>query len=180
MEETNKGQPAGTPPGGALSRERLDKMLADPKARSRLSLALSISGGLPGQFEPFSLRVDGAGSVSFAWAADAGTAEQSAQNAERVDQDVVRQLLGTVGPDDIAAAVERRVPIPPDSLVGVLEIEAGGPAEQVVFMADEEQAKTAGFELGEPLRRLVEQMIRIGEKASGSTGPLMAYRSTSD
>lgn len=172
MDDTNKGKPGGEPSGSALSPVRFDQMFADPETRRQISIRLSVGGGLPGRFEPFSVEVDGTGAVTFARTGE-GRAEPSAQLSTRVGEDVVRHLLREVGAEDIAAAAERRVPIPPDSLVGLLEIQVGGSFDQVVFMADDEQAQTARFHLAEPLRRLVDDMVRIAEEASGSKGSLL-------
>ena len=172
MDDSKKGRPGGAPPGSALGTERMQQMLADPESRRGIAIRLSVGGGLPGRFEPFEISVDGAGSVTFARTEERG-AEQRAQLSMRVDEGVVRDLLQEIDEEDVAGA-QRHVPIPPDSLVGLLDIEVGGKTEQVVFMADEEQARTAGFHMAEPLRRLVANMLRIGEEASGAKGSLLA------
>jgi hypothetical protein len=163
MTDERKGNPGGAPAGSALTSEQLERTLSDPRSRAAVRFTLTVSGGLPGEFAPVALTVDGSGEVRFS-RGQREQLEEAPERSARVDEGAVRDLFALIHADDFAAASERRVPIPPDSLVGVLEVEAAGAREQIVFMADEEQAKTAGFRLPERLARLIGRMTAIGEE----------------
>ena len=84
--------------------------------------------------------------------------------------------MGEAGVDDMTEvltrldiaqmeALSRSVPpIPPDSTVGILTVSDGRQDATIVFMADEGQAETAGFELPDDLRRAVDKIFEIGAR----------------
>lgn len=175
MDDGGKGSPGGAPAGSAFTSEQLQRTLADAQSRAEVRITLSVSGGLPGEFTPFRLVVAGSGEVLFT-RTDRGQFDEAAERSARADESVVSELLTLIDADDLALASERRVPIPPDSLVGIIELQVEGTREQVVFMADEEQAKTAGFRLPERLERLVRQMTAIAEETVVAEGSLLGSR----
>lgn len=160
-----KRTPGGLPAEAPLSPEGMKRVLDDPEARRKARFRLTISGGMPSEVQPFSLDLDGRGQIAVTRFEAAGAARE---DTGRVDETVVLRLLRDLGAAAIATATPPRVRIPPDSLIGRLEISLGGDAQQIVFMADEEQARTAGFHLSPPVGRLIEDLYRIGGEVAGT------------
>ena len=159
--DQEKRQPSGNPGRTALSRERLQQAVEDPDIRERVRMRLIVSGGFPGETEPFTLQLDGRGQLSFAQLdADAEI------SSRKVDGAMVARLLRRLDAETLLAA-RARARIPPDSLVGRFEISIGDESHEVVFMADKEQARTAGFEVPPGLEQLVEELLKTGRDAFG-------------
>lgn len=160
-----KRAPGGLPADAPLSPEGVERVLDDPEARRKARFRLTVSGGLPSEVQPFSLDLDGGGQIALTRFEAVGAAREE---TGRVDEAVVLRLLRDVGAAARAAATPPRARIPPDSLVGRLEISLGGEVQQILFMADEEQARTAGFHVPPQIERLIDDLYRMGGTVAGT------------
>lgn len=165
-ERDEKRAPGGLPTESPLSAERVRQVLDDPKARQQVRFRLTVSGGMPSDSTPFSLDLDGRGAIAVARAEAAGGKPR--EETGRIEEEAVVRLLREVDGAAFAAAAAPRVRIPPDSLVGRLEISLGGEVQQILFMADEEQARTAGFHVPPQIERLIDDLYRMGGTVAGT------------
>jgi hypothetical protein len=70
-----------------------------------------------------------------------------------------------------AASRARPARIPPCSVIGVLEVFDGRERVQVVFMADREQAREAGYRMPPAVSRLTERIYTIAAQQLGLKSP---------
>ncbi len=81
-----------------------------------------------------------------------------------VSVDVMADVFTSLDVGQMTALGRSLPPIPPDSTVGTLTVSDGRQQATVVFMADEGQAETAGFELPDDLRDAVDKIFEIGAR----------------
>lgn len=147
------------------SQEWARQVLADPEARSGAYARLTISGGLPEEgAEPLTIDMSAAGEMPFAL--EAAPAGAGRHVSLEMDEDILATLFGAVEGGAVAIGMNEAAPaeppdIPPDSVVGRLEVSVGEARRELVFMADEEQAKTAGHELPAPAAAAVRKMVDL-------------------
>lgn len=174
-EEQDKARPAGLGQEAAELRARLERALENEGAASEVRVVLTISGGLPEERVDMKMALTGDGRMRVEQPVTSLAAQDRAQSKARrgaarqqdvaeersVDARAVLKRLAAVDSEALMEA-EQVKPIPPDSLVGRLTIKAGEHSREIVFMADPEQALTAGHRLPPALEEVVEELHRIG------------------
>ncbi len=166
-DETSKASPAGTPFASTELAAKVREAVEKPEARRDLQVRLEIEGGQHEDRYLFQFTAVGSGE------AEAGLSDRlrgltlEPKRAKLAARDVA-SLLKLVDVEGLIAASRMRPRIPPDSLVGRLHVGDGAQGVTVVFMADEEQAKTAGYEPPRAVSRIVDQIYELGAKAMGT------------
>lgn len=146
------------------SRRALQAALARPEPLRDVAVTLTIGGGLPE--DRYALRFESRGASDV----KCGLATPGARGR--------MQLQALQFSDDEAADVRRRltellkadlpVPrIPPDSLVGRLDISVGTERVTIYFMADPGQARDAGHPPPPPLTRTLEAIYAVCARGLG-------------
>lgn len=170
-----KQRPAGIDQGMRQFRTALEHALESKDAMQDVKMKLVLTGGLPEDRFPLTMVIDGAGTMTMEPPPGAEP-EQSAKGKKKKDEAGVVQrdfdarplLKGLVRmDDDTLLLAENRKPIPPDSLIGRLTVEAGGYANETVFMADPEQARTAGHTVPPALEQVIDRFYSLGAEALG-------------
>lgn len=167
-----KDEPHGTVDEGQHLASALAGLRDDKAALADVRLRLVIDGGLPEDRFPLAVSLDGDGRMAASFAAATDRQERAAPTIDKgaraaMKPDELAGLLVAIEPHQLAEAVPPR--IPPDSLIGTLEIDAGGRTHRIVFMADPEQAAEAGQKLPPSLQKLVARMVAEGEKTVGKS-----------
>ena len=174
-EEHDKARPAGLGQEAASLRAALERALENEEAASKVRVVLTVSGGLPEDRVDMKVALTGDGRMRLEQPALGNTAdaasgakakrsaarEQVTPEEHKVDARGLIKRLAAVDGEALMEA-EQHKPIPPDSLVGRLTIEAGERSREIVFMADPEQARTAGHRLPPALEEVVEELYRMG------------------
>ncbi|MGH8950771.1 MAG: hypothetical protein ACRDX9_05040 [Acidimicrobiia bacterium] len=163
MNDNEKATPGGIPQDPTPLAAKVGAARDAPKDPSGLRVTLDIEGGSAD--DRYEFRFEGT-----------GTGDTQVEVKNRLRQVEVSPRVGEVSVDDMTevltsldvgqmTALSRSMPtIPPDSTVGVLTVSDGRQEATIVFMADEGQAETAGFELPDDLRRAVDKIFEIGAK----------------
>jgi hypothetical protein len=145
----------------------LERALADPEQAQNVRLRLEVSGGTHG--ERYDLRFDSAGDGTARLSLmDEMTDRRYDGRTVKLPPDSIRQLFSQVDVSAVVAYAQAHVPIPPCSLVGRLEIVHGDRVFSTVFMADEEQAKTAGFRLPPQTQQVVNAIYDLAARQMGA------------
>jgi hypothetical protein len=166
MAQDQKPQPAATPPGPSLA-DRISNALEDVNVRRRVSVKLTVKGGLPSKkysFE-FSASGDGSASCRFEDQLKSRKADSSTQKTAYGDKEFVA-LLRKVQPA-LARPVERPSFLP-DTLVGILEVSDGSSVRRIYFAADSEQAKTQNQIPPPEVQQAVDAVYAAGATLSGA------------
>ena len=146
-------------------RAHLQEVLLDPRGLRDVQVRLTISGGLPE--ERYELRFDTEdGKVNCALARAEDGEKRCAESRELSDGEL-RELFERM---DLSQLLKSDLPpprIPPDSLVGRLELSAGQKPVTLYFMADPSQAQHAGVEPPPPLAKAIEAIYGIGSRVLG-------------
>lgn len=158
MAKSSKPSPAAQPP---VPRAQVP---ADTDGRR---ISVRIDGGPRGEEYRFHFEVGAGGAVLLDYKSDlAGRQVDGSQktlaNAEfdRLMRAVdIRQLR--------AASRARPARIPPCSVVGTLEVLDGRERVEVIFMADREQARQAGYRMPPAVSRLTERIYTIAAQQLG-------------
>jgi hypothetical protein len=118
----------------------------DKDGEQDISAVMIVSGGVHGEHYNFHFS-----------ASDKGVAECSLQcqmsdrqyetQEYKLPQGAFANVLETISVGDLAMASEQEVLIPPDSLIGQLELSDGENTIRTIFMADPGQAETAGYKM---------------------------------
>ena len=163
MNDNEKATPGGIPQDPTPLAAKVGAARVAPKDLSGLRVTLDIEGGSAD--DRYEFHFEGTGT---------GDTQVGVKN--RLRQLEIFPRVGEVSVDDMTdvftsldvgqmTALGRRLPpIPPDSTVGILTVSDGRQEATIVFMADEGQAETAGYELPDDLRRAVDKIFEIGAK----------------
>ncbi|MEL6265177.1 MAG: hypothetical protein AAFR52_05940 [Pseudomonadota bacterium] len=166
MVDEPKGSPGGGPAVPGELAERLYRLATDPAARRASGLKLAIHGGLAA--ERFKLDIDARGDGEMSCDIDCAiTHRKAAGKGLRIDPERVTEVFRDLDADMLAALGERQGGFPPCSLIGRLDLDLEGEAVTGFFMADEEQAREAGYEMPPPLRKAVHMLYEEAEKGLG-------------
>jgi hypothetical protein len=163
MAKDGKLEPTERPePYGPLW-ETLDKGLEDADVRSKLSVELRISGGMPAQAYYFDFRASGAGAVQSEIRCALSGREGQTKGAllDQKDWMTLLQTIHTSGVLDIPQEAPRFLP---DTVVGYLEISDGESKHRLYFAADEEQAKVQDKVPPPELVKVVDTIYRLGSQ----------------
>lgn len=165
--EKSKGRPSGAPFAPAELAAKVRRAVDEPAARREIRIRLEVEGGQ--HDERYHFLFSTAGSEE----AEAGLSDRLRDVAiepkrSKLARDDLTSLLKSVDVEGLVAASRVRLSIPPDSVVGRLRV---GDSEQeviVVFMADKEQARSAGYELPAAVSELVDRIYKLGAKTVGA------------
>lgn len=163
MNDNEKATPGGIPQDPTPLAAKVGAARVAPEDVSGLRVTLDIEGGSADDRYEFHFRGSGSG-------------DTQVEVKNRLRQLEILPKFGEVSADDMtdvftnldvgqmSAVGQSLPPIPPDSTVGILTVSDGRQEATVVFMADEGQAKAAGFELPDDLRRAVDKIFEIGAR----------------
>jgi hypothetical protein len=157
--------PQQIPPAVEQVRDELRSALRDPSRLREVRVRLTISGGLPEERYELRFGAEG-GKVDCALAGVQTGAKTQAETYELSD----RELAELFERMDLLQLLKGDVPrplIPPDSLVGRLELSAGREPVTLYFMADPGQARDAGFEPPPALAKAIEAIYGICGRVLG-------------
>jgi hypothetical protein len=157
--------PQQIPPAVEQVRDELRSALRDPSRLREVRVRLTISGGLPEERYELRFGAEG-GKVDCALARVQTGAKTQAETYELSD----RELAELFERMDLLQLLKGDVPrplIPPDSLVGRLELSAGREPVTLYFMADPGQARDAGFEPPPALAKAIKAIYGICGRVLG-------------
>jgi hypothetical protein len=130
-------------------------------------VSMMIDGGNRGEEYSFHFEASAGGALRLLFKSDLSGLyfDDSRGRMESVEFD---RLLRRVNVSRLKQARRRRMPpIPPCSLLGCLEVFDGKERVQVVFMADEGQAKQAGYRMPPIVARTRETIYGLAAKQLG-------------
>jgi hypothetical protein len=159
----HKAAPGGVPASLRQLDAKVRQAAAARAALPELRVSMSVTGGVAGERYDFRCDVSGDGRVACQMSCELFQREYKARPA-KIPQATVVELLRKINVEEMARASESQPPIPPDSLVGRLEISDGQQTFATVFMADPEQARTAGYEIPPELRQLIDTIYDLAAK----------------
>jgi hypothetical protein len=157
--------PQQIPPAIEEARAELQSALRDPSRLRDVRVRLTISGGLPEERYELRFRAEG-GKVDCALAQAQTGAKSQAESHELSERELV-ELFQRM---DLVQLLKGDVPrprIPPDSLVGRLELSVGREPVSLYFMADPGQARDAGFEPPPALAKAIDAIYGICGRTLG-------------
>ena len=167
MNDDNKLAPGGDPGGGADAALEFRRALTDPQLTRNVQLRLEISGGVPG--ERYNLLFESTGDDSAKIAVLDEIKNYRYETKEvKLPSETIRQLLTQVDVNRMVSFYQNTVPIPPCSLVGRLQVSLGDHTFTLVFMADEEQARTAGFPPPREFEHVINAIYELAAKQMGT------------
>jgi hypothetical protein len=157
--------PQQVPPVVEESRAQLQELLRDPRRQRDVRVRLTISGGLPE--ERYELRFDAdGGKVNCSLTRAEGGEKRQAESRELSDREL-HELFEHMNLPQLLKADLPSPRIPPDSLVGRLELSAGQKPVTLYFMADPGQAQDAGVGLVPPLAKAINAIYGICSRVLG-------------
>lgn len=162
-----KDSPAGAPFAATELAAKLRRAVDDDEARRKIRVRLEVEGGQREERYHFLFTSTGVRE------AEAGVDDRlrdrtiTPKSTELAAHDMT-SLLRAIDVNGLVAASRIRPVIPPDSLVGRLVVGDGEQEVTVVFMADREQARSAGYEPPAAVSRVVDQIYELGAKAVGA------------
>lgn len=163
-DESAKGYPAGAPVAPAQLAQTLKQAVEDPEVRAPISVRLDVEGGQREDRYEFHFAAMGSGEAEAALLCNLRGRAIEPRRAQ-LEEAELAGLLKAIDARSLAEASKARARIPPDSLVGRLRVSDGKQEMIVFFMADPEQAKTAGYEPPAGVARVVDEIYALGAKA---------------
>ena len=163
MNDNAKATPGGIPQDPTPLAAKIGAANVAPKDPAGVRVTLDIEGGSAADRYEFHFEGTGSGDTQIAL-------------KDRLRQLEILPSVGEASVDEMTEVLTRLdiaqmetlsrsvPPIPPDSTVGILTVSDGRQDATIVFMADEGQAETAGFELPDDLRRAVDKIFDIGAR----------------
>jgi hypothetical protein len=166
-EERLKASPGGTPFAPAEFAANVRRAVEKPEARRDIRVRLEVEGGQHEERYQFRFATTGSGEAEAGLRDSLRDLALEPKRAKLAAREVT-SLLRTIDVDGLVAASRIRPRIPPDSIVGRLHVGDGEQEVTVVFMADEEQARSAGHEPPPAVSRVVDRIYDLGAKAVGA------------
>lgn len=163
---SGKDQPAAAPsvPGELV--KKVAEGVTDPERAPDLRIALWVEGGAPSERYEFHFEAAGSGDAK-AGVRNEITGRESESRAIELAPSDFSDLLRTLDVRRMIRAAGRQPPIPPDSVIGKLEISDGEQRVSIVFMADPEQAKDVGYELPREVANAVDRIYDLAARQLG-------------
>jgi hypothetical protein len=166
MPDPDNSAPHGTPQVPGRLAAGLKEAVAEPDRRAGAYVRLVVSGGVHGERYDFEYHVDAQGAAASALHDELHGRHVQARRPEP-DRQRFRALAEGI---DVAGLLDAEPPphrIPPDSVVGRLEISDGEQTARFRFLADPEQAERARAVAPEPLRHAVDLVYESAAKMMG-------------
>lgn len=157
---------ADFPPEGDV-RSTLLAAVGEPERRKGIRVSLTVKGGMPQQAYELRFETYGTGEVTCGLMAPETRRQMRTQQA-KFSEGEAAALLDRMS---VAELVRVHVPmprIPPDSLVGRLEVALNGQALTIYFMADPAQAEDAGQPPPAHVMRAVDAIYATCSRILGS------------
>lgn len=148
-----------TPESAAETVEQALRAAASGDDSHEVVVRMTVHGGVASERYEFTFEGHGDGRLSSSLRC-ALTGRDRPQRSSLAPSASLRSLLTSLRPAAIAAS-EPPPQIPPDSLVGRLEITADGETVAAVFMADEEQARDAGYPVPPEVREAAAAIYEL-------------------
>jgi len=158
-----KDRPAAAPsvPGELV--KKVTEGVTDPERARDLRVALSVEGGAPSERYEFHFEAAGSGEAK-ARMRDEITGREPEPRTIELAPDEFSDLLRTLDVGRMVRGAGQQPRIPPDSVIGRLEISDGEQQISTVFMADAEQAKDAGYELPQEVAKVVDRIYDLAAR----------------
>jgi hypothetical protein len=166
-DENSKASPVGAPFAARELAAKFRRAIDESEARSDLRVRLDVDGGPHDERYHFHFTTTGAHEAE-AELHDRLRDRSVKRRPARLAAGDMTSLLKAIDVDGLVAASRIRPMIPPDSLVGRLRVGDGEQEVTVVFMADPEQARSAGYEPPGAVSRVVDRIYELGAKAVGA------------
>ena len=167
MAENPKLSPVGRPPSTAELSAGLAEAMERPASHPRAQVALTVTGGLPGERHQFSFVAHANGTAECELNCEISKQVRGGKRGRPAKLDFAG-LLRAVDPVRLLAADIPMPRFPPDSLIGRLELSDGDQSRAFYYLADPGQAETAGQLPPETLLRAVNAVYQRAEKLLGS------------
>jgi hypothetical protein len=165
--DENKDAPSGAPFDPAELAAKVRRAVDEPAALSEIRVSLEVEGGQHPEHYHFAFTTSGAQEAEAGLRDDLREIAVEQRRSKLTGTDLA-SLLKAVDVEGLVAASRVRPAIPPDSLVGRLRVGDGEREVTVLFMADREQARTAGYEPPAAVTQLVDQIYKLGAKTVGA------------
>lgn len=141
--------------------------LEQPEARHNLYVKLTVRGGMPSERYDLELESRGSGETTCSLGTPTREGRKETQRMQLAEDEVIR-LLDQMRLADLVKGDLPQPRIPPDSLVGRLEISGGGRPVTLLFMADPGQARSAGQEPPPQLAKAVSALYGVCASVLGN------------
>ena len=166
MSDPQSSAPHGTPRVPGRIADGFKAAIADPDTHDGAYVRLAVAGGVRGEAYDFEYHVDATGRAT-SRLRDELHGRHHDVRVHEPDRDRFRAVAQAI---DVGALTRAETPaarIPPDSVIGRLEISDGEQTARFTFLADDEQAQRMKAAAPEPLRRAVDVMYESAAKAIG-------------
>jgi len=160
---TGKQEPTAAPSVPGTLVRKVSAGVSDPDSARDLRVALWVEGGAPSERYEFSFEAAGSGEASAGMRNEATGREARARTIE-LERGDFTDLLRTLDVRNLIRLAGRPQRIPPDSVIGRLEISDGEQRVSSVFMADPEQAKDAGYEVPQAVADAVDRIYDLAAR----------------
>lgn len=161
-----KQSPGDLPNAPEVLADKVAQAVKGGKERADLHVRLNVEGGVREERYEFRFDASGGGEVECGLIC-AMSKRDHAPKASKITAAEFAKLLKSVDIDRLAEAAKAVPRIPPDSLIGRLQVTDGQQEVTIIFMADPEQAKTAGYEPPPEVARLVDSIYKQAAKQLG-------------
>ena len=133
-------------------------------------ISVRIDGGSRGEEYRFHFDAVAGGAVLLQYKSELAGRQVEASRGSLAPAEFERLLRGVDIGRLKAASRARPARIPPCSVVGVLEVFDGRERVEVVFMADPEQAREAGYRMPAAVSRVTERIYALAAEQLGLKG----------
>jgi len=164
MDSSIKAGPGGPPPPGGDFIANFERAVGAPSEHGNVHVRMEIDGAIPGERYRFAFIAHPSGIAQFEMSSEPSKRAHKRDAAELAFDQLVRRI-------DVASLINADIPpprFPPDSLVGRLELSDGRQQRVFYFMADVEQARTAGHAMDSHLARAVEAIYDEAARQLGT------------
>jgi hypothetical protein len=164
--QATKHSPGAPPSAPGELADKVTKAIKSDKERAELHVRLNVEGGQHEERYEFRFDASGGGEVECGLTCALSKRDLAPATSKITATDFAK-LLKSVDIAKLAEAAKAVPRIPPDSLVGRLQVTDGRQQVTVIFMADPEQAKAAGYEPPPEVTQIVEGIYKQAAKQLG-------------
>ncbi len=159
----NKNSPQGKPENFQNLNSQIQSAIRDQSKLDTLNIKLSINGGVNGERYHFNFDATGAGEAKCSMRNELADMDYKLHSFKMPQDDFIN-LFRNINISEMQEFYKLQNRIPPDSLIGRLEISTGKDNISIIYMADKEQAKTAGYEIPVQLNNVIESIFQIAAR----------------